>query len=844
MKEAYRDARGLRWTDDLIHDVRYAARGLRRSPMFTSAAVLSLSLGIGANTAIFNLIDSVLIRTLPVERPDELVLLAASAEGVPPGYRFSFNMFEALRQQGSAAVDIAASASLRVSVERNGEAYANAAAQMVSGNYFGMLGVRPAAGRLLLPTDDRPPDGGAVAVVGHGYWQRQFGGDPGVVGTVVRLNGEPFTVVGVAPPEFFGTRVGQEVDFTMPVSTQPRVDAQFGMSLIAGVGADDFWLELIGRLRPGVSAAEAQPQLDVVFQRTRPLTPQRAEPAGPPRPPRSLALEAGSRGLSALRERFSTPLLVLMAVVAAVLLIACANVAHLLLARAANRRGEFALRTALGAGRVRLIRQLLAEGLLLAMLGGACGLLLAVVSRLSLARLLVEGDAGALPLPITLSVLGFTLGLSVLTVILFGLVPAFSVSRVPTFSSLREASRQGQSASLRSGVRSALVITQVALSVVLLIGAGLFVRTLINLRQVDVGFEQEHVLVARLEPRGSNQKRDNEPRLRQMYGDLLARVRALPGVRSASLSGMTPLGSDSPVMPQISVPGHLPAAGDDMSVRMTQIYPGYFSALGVPLLAGRDLSAADDRADAPPVAVINAEMARRFFATPADAVSRRFVTARGQAFEIVGVAANAHDSSLRDPVGAVAFSTYAHTPTGRGQMTLFVRTASDPAALVSTIRGLVREMDPAMPLPVIDTVAERVDAATRQEALVALLSIVFGGLALALAVVGLYGLMSYTVSRRQEEFGLRVALGASPAGLKRLVIRDSLVLVAMGLVIGVAAAAASVDRISGMLFALEPLDPMAFLVAPAILLAGAAIAAYIPARRVTRLDPAAALRSE
>ena len=506
--------------EELRADVRYGVRWLWRSPAFAATAVLSLALGIGANASMFNLINVVLLQSLPVHQPERLVMYAIANPDGPGGYGFSTRMLRAFREQGRSLSGTVASSGLRMSVEAGNQNDPTVAGQMVSGNYFAVLGVPAARGRLIQPEDDGAPGTGAVAVLSYGYWQRRFGGDPAVLGTVVRLNGLPFTIIGVSAPDFFGTHVGAAIDVSVPLSVQPRLMSEMPDGRVSGQGVDDFWLELMGRLGPGVSAGQAQAAMDAVFQPIiEPMMRPRGKMTGHPR----LAFEPGGRGLSELRRRFSTPLIVLMAAVALILLIACANVANLLLARAATRRREMAVRVSLGAGRWRIVRQLLTESLLLSALGGGLGLLFAVWSSRALAGLLVDGNTYALAARPDARVLLFTIAASVATGIVFGLAPAFGASRIDTNTALKDGARQ-VIAGGRFGLRGWLVAAQVAISVVLLVGAALFVRTLMNLRHLDLGIDHEHVLMLRLEPSGSNQKRQNEARLRQIYGTLLARV--------------------------------------------------------------------------------------------------------------------------------------------------------------------------------------------------------------------------------------------------------------------------------------------------------------------------------
>jgi predicted permease len=841
-KEQAREARGVRWVDDARADVAYGLRWLRRAPAFTAAAVLSLSLGIGANTAVFNLLNAVLWRSLPVRHPESLVVFSLVNDGERRGYLFSHRAFSTFSEESRSLADILAASTLRLGVEIDGRTAPTILGQLVSGNYFAALGVPAAVGRPI-GVEDAVAGAAAVAVISYGYWKRQFGADPGIVGRSLRLNGQPVTVIGVSAPEFFGTHIGEAVEVSMPLSLQPLVDIDNagGPSLISGPG--DTWLELIGRLRSGVPVAQAQAEADALFQ---PLVPDLGEKGlaakGLGRP--HVVLEPGSRGLSELRRRFSRPLLILMAVVALVLVISCANVANLLLARAASRRQEMAVRVSLGAGRARLVRQMLTESLLLSLAGAAGGWLIAAWAAPALDALLTGDSSSALTTVADLRVLSFTLAVSFSTALVFGLAPALGASDIDAFSALKHKGAGVAFGGRRFGLRRTLVATQVAVSAVLLVGAALFIRTLINLRYSDLGFDRDHVLAMRLEPHGSNQKRQNEPELRRLYGNLLARVQSAPGVRAASLSGTTPLGSENPLGGEVAIPGYVPRPDEDMRVGWMQVYPGYFDTMGIALVAGRDLTPADDDARSRPMTVVNESLARRFFGTPERAVGARLVRSSRSMFEIVGVVRDARDRTLREPARPTAYATFAHAPTNRGQMTLLVRAAADPQMLATTINGFAHEMDPAMPMLEAQTLRDRVGAATRQERLMAVLSALFGALALSLAMIGLSGVVAYTVARRRAEFGVRLALGASPASLKRLVLSESLLVVVLGLVVGVVAAAAAAQLLSHLLFELSPLDPGAFLGGSALLLIVATVASYLPARQAARVDPLVALRQE
>lgn len=832
MRSFLRAVRGVRLLDEIGADLRYGARWLLRSPGFTATAVLSLGLGIGANAAIFNILNAVLLKSLPVHQSQELVALETTSER-GTGDTFPYRVFRQFQAESRTLSEIIASAPLRVSVDADGRLLPTASGQLVSGNYHAALGVNAAIGRTLLPSDDEP---GAeqAAVLGFGYWMRQFGGRADVLGTTVRLNGRLFTIVGVTAPGFFGTHVGEVVDVSVALATQPIVSGDNeGRSLLAGSGAGDFWLELIGRLRPDSNAARAKAELDARFQQQLPYALSEAGEKGKFMATMHVEVRPGGRGVSELRRRFSSPLVVLMAVVALVLLIACANVVNLLLARAVARRREMAIRVSLGAGRFRLIRQLLTESLLLALAGGAVGGLLLVWSSRPIVSL-IGGDVDVSP---DLGVVAFTVGLSLLTGIVFGVAPAWWASQAkvaPAPKGLRYTSPRG-----------VLVAAQVALSLVLLVGAALFVRTLANLRHLDLGFEQERVLVVRVEPRGSNQKRQHEAELRRVYGELLEHVRAIPGVRAASFTGTTPLTSENQFGGEMAIDGYTPQPGEDMQVRWMQVYPDYFETMQIPLLAGRTLTVADDSSGAPPVAVINEAMARRFFGAPSRAIGRRFGSrANRTSFAIVGVVGDTRDRALREGAAPLAYATYMQASTNRGQVTLVVRTAGDPRVIVPTVSQLVRQVDPSMPVLDVRTLRERVTAATRQEQIIAWLSGLFGALALTLASIGLYGVVAFNVLRRRAEFGVRLALGASPRRLARLVLGETFTLVGGGIVAGIALAAAAVRMVSHLLFGVAPMDAVSFAGAVAVLLAVGLAAAYVPAFQASRVDPAIALRHE
>ncbi|HSG00031.1 MAG TPA: ABC transporter permease, partial [Vicinamibacterales bacterium] len=822
---------------ELLADLRYGLRRLRRSPGYAAAAVLSLTLAIGANTAIFSVLDQLVLRPLPVERPEEL-LIVASVKGDDRGYLFSDKDLEAFRRS-QALSEVFATASVRVAVETDAQGSIETLARglMASGNYYTALGVRPAAGRLLHPADDEEGRAEAVAVLSHAYWHRQFGGDPALVGRRIRLNGRPFTVVGVSADGFRGTDVGSPPDVIVPAGMR--------QPLMPEVSFTDFvlpYLRLMARLAPGVSAEQAASDLNrlLELQAVQGGGTKKGAGAGAVR----VLLEPGAHGMSELRSRFSQPLVVLMGVVGLVLLIACANVANLSLARAETRRREFAVRLALGARPARLARQLLTESLVIAALGGAGGLALAWVGTSLLAGWVLPGEADALAHTPDLRVFGFTALITMAAGVGFGLVPAWTASRVDAINAQRSTANDASRADWRPQLGRLIVVSQVAVSLVLLVIATQFVRTLANLEQTDLGFVADDALAMRLEPPGSGQKWLNADRLDRFYRDVLDRVRGLAGVERASLSGETPVSAEDLLQAPIQVPEYVPEPDEYVAVRFLSVYPDYFRTLGVPLLFGRDFGSDDGNPSASRVAVINETMAEQYFGT-IDAVGREF-TERWQhaTFEVVGVVADVRDRSLREAPLATAYLPFLQTPSKWGQMTLVVRLDGNQPGLAAGIRGEVRALEANMAPPSVERLTDRIAAATRQERLVALVSGLFGLLGATLACVGLYGVVSYGASRRTAEFGVRMALGADARDVQRLVLADSLAVVAAGALVGLGGAAAAAAALASMFFGLAPLDPVSFAAGTAGLAALSLIAAWLPARRSARLDPLTALRRE
>jgi predicted permease len=824
----------------LLQDLRYGARMLLKNPGLTSIAALTLALGIGANTAMFSLIDAVLLKSLPVRRPEELALLSGE---------YSYHGLRIMREYDRVSTGLAAFTDVRLGVNIAGQDEPTVLGHLVSGNYFSVLGVQPVIGRLLFDDDDRAPGAHPVAVISHGYWSRRFGGDPAVVGKTIRLAGMPFTIIGVTPPEFFGAEVGKSPDIFAPVMMAPQfIDAPPGSASI--LEADNYRIfTLFGRLKPGVTEAQALAGLESPFRQVRDEL-AKAFSDGKPWVAEqisreTLAVTPFSGGLSQLRRQFSKSLLILMTVVVVVLLIACANLANLLLARASGRKKEIAVRLCLGARRGRLIRQLLTESLMLAIIGGILGLLFASWGRQLLLALMSTGST-----PISLDartdyrVLGFTGAVSILTAILFGLAPAFRATRVDLSPALKDNTRGLGGGIFRMRLGKALVVSQVALSVVLIAGAGLFVRTLYNLNHQRTGLKHENVLAVRVEPRGSDNKRENSARLSQIYRALIERVEALPGVSSATLSNPSPFsrGSfDAAFRPgQLRVDG-LPAA-DQNPVQIAQVYPRYFLTLGIPLLSGRDIRLSDCSEDAPKVVVINKTLARRVFQN-SDPLGRRLGRS-GEEFEVVGVVEDVKFGSLREDFAGVIYYPFPNGPTGRGQMTLQARTTGEPSALAPAIRAEVRRIDETMAVFDVRPLSAFIAATIVQERLLTMLLSFFGLLAMLLAAIGLYGVIAHSVSQRTQEIGVRISLGARSRDVLRLVIGQGMKLVLIGVIMGLAAAFGLTRLLKTLLFGVSATDPLTFAVIALLLTLVSLLACYLPARRATKVDPMVALRCE
>jgi predicted permease len=828
--------------ESALQDFRYALRQLRKNAGFASVVVVSLALGIGANTAIFTLIDAVLLRMLPVEEPRELYFVSRHRPtGTELGY--THEDFRSLRAANPVFTDIAAYGTARINVSIGGSIEPTAEGQLVTGSYFSVLGIKAIAGRTIGPDDDRNPNGHPVAVITHSYWKRRFESDPSAIGRTIALSGTPFTIIGVTPPDFFGIEVGRAADIFVPAMMQPAV-MPASENLLDNPIIITGWLTAVGRLKPehtAQQAAAALAALDVL----RPIMKKPLMPGEPPeRIPERLGLMPAATGLSALRQQFSEPLFILMGVVGVVLLIACANVASLVLSRAASRQPEFSMRLALGAGRWRLVRQLLVESVVLAAIGGLCGLALARWATGALVAFLSSGRTPiVLDLEPDLRILGFTAAVSILTGILCGLVPALRASRVDVISGLKGQARGTVGGGLWLKPGKILVVCQVALCLVLLFGAGLFVRSLQTLDSQDDGFDRESVLVIRVEPKGSDQRNipGTSVRLNQTYRDLKQRVEALPGVRSASLAHFNPTD-----LWRFASPLKLPS-GDVIPVQRLMVYPNYFATMGIPIRSGRDIEDRDLELTSPYVALVNEAFVRQVM-NGQDPIGKPFFERGDRPREIIGVVKDSRYSTLREATPPIMYQPFLQTNTGRGQMTLHVRLSNAAPGVAARVREEVQRLDKDMPLFAVHTLAAQMASALSRERLVATLSGLFSLLSLMLACIGLYGLMAFSVVRRTSELGIRMALGAARWAVVKMVLGEALILVLAGIAIGVPAAfiagRLATKLVAGLLFGLTTTDPITMTAAAILLMLVAAAAAYFPASRAARIDPLAALRTE
>ncbi len=831
LQEVNRETRGFKIIDTLIQDLSYGMRLLLKSPGFTTVALLSLGLGIGANTAIFSLMDAIFWRHLPVSHPEQLVsIVIPLGEREDPGFT-PLALFREIQNNNQIFAGAITNGADGLSLTVDG-ATERVMGEVVTGNYFSVLGVNAFRGRTF-SAEVAQGAWAPEAILSYDFWQRRFGSDAGVVGKTIQLNGYSFTVVGVSPPHFFGTEVGMSPEVRVPKLPDPLDQTMPAMPLLKLSG----YIPVMARLKPDVSLQQAQAATEVVYQRVIQDDPHLS--SNPRFRGTHIRLLPSPRGTSRLRGEFGRPLALLLGLVALVLLIACANLANLLLGRAAARRRELAVRLAIGAGRARLIRQLFTESLLISFLGGALGVLLAYWAVDILFGFLPQNHIRTLlEVEPNLRALGFTLGVTVLTGILFGLAPALQATRPEIASALKSGSTGGRRRVIE--LRQALVVAEVALALLLLIGAALFVRTLQNLKAVNAGFDADNVLLFTMKP---VHQRYAPARLRNFCSELLERVERLPGVRSAGLAEAGPFsGREGSAL--ITVPGSPPQTERPTRAFVDRVSPHFFESLGIPLLAGRDFSVADQEG-APNTAIID-EIAARDFFNEVNPIGRHLAVGRSPnvtEFEIIGVIKATKHRSVREANQPAVYLSILQGD--RPWMpTLYVRATNAITPLTASIRQTFQGLDKDLPVFNIKTFERQLNESLAQDRLVATLSGFFGVLATMLAAIGLYGVMAYAVASRTQEIGIRMALGAQPKGVLWLVMWETLRLVMVGVVIGLSAALAAARLISNLLFDLKPTDPLTIAMAALLMIGIAALAGYLPARRASHVDPLVALRNE
>jgi putative ABC transport system permease protein len=840
IRETTRDMWGWARLERLGQDIRYAVRIALKTPVVTAAALLSLALGIGANTAIFSLTNAVMLRMLPVQNPEELEQLAMrspKSDGAPNPI-FTNPIWEQVRDHQDIFASVFAWGGHSFDLAQGGESQL-AEGLLVSGGYFAGLGVRPAAGRMLTPDDDRRGCPGA-AVLSYSFWQEHYAGDPSAVGKTITLDRHPIEIIGVSARGFTGTDVGYSYAIAVPICTQPIFDSS---SMLDERSA--WWLNVIGRRKPGVTPEQVNARLQV-------LSPPIFDATIPPnwKPERqlnyrqrSLTATPAATGISDVRRRYSSPLEMLLVVSGLVLLIACANIASLMLARASGRRKEIAVRLAMGASRARLVRQLLTECILLSLCGALLGLLFARWGASLLVRFISTTRTEVfLNLMPDLRVLAFTAGVAVLTGLLFGVLPAFRSTDVSLSAAMKGGQIENNETRLRFRPDRWIVGVQIALSMVLLVAAGLFLRTFVNLVSQDLGFDSDHVLLATIDL--SSQKLSRPAQL-VTYREILDRIHAIPGIVSASRSVMVPLNGmmwddyltvDDPKAPK----------GEDADSYWNFISPEYFATLRTPLIQGRYFTDYDS-ATAPRVAIINETLARKFF-PKRDALGNHFRVPDGPnkisgPVEVVGIVKDAKYGSLREPVPPTVFFPIEQMTDSLASCIYEIRSNLPESSLTPEVQKAVASVDGSLPI-VFSSFSTKVDESATQERLLATLAGFFGGLGLLLAMVGLYGVTAYLVSRRQKEIGIRVALGAARAKILGLVLRDVAIVLAVGLPVGVAIAVGTSKFVQTMLFGLASRDAVTIVGAAAVLAIIALVAGYFPARRAARLDPMSVLRQE
>lgn len=832
----------------LAQDLKYGTRTLIKNPGFTVIAVLTLALGLGANTAIFSLTDQILLRLLPVENPKELVVLRSpgpkqgrvwsDGDNASP---FSYPLYKEVRDNNNVFSGLLARFAISLSVAGEGQTE-RANGELVSGNYFEVLGVRPAVGRVFNQDDDRVAGAGQVIVLSHAYWTRHFGADPGILNKTLIVNGIGMTVAGVARAGFTGVQVGQTPDIFIPITMKAQMTPNWdGLN-----DHRDYWLAMIGRLKPGLTPAQAEGAFAPVYRQILETELPLAGRLSPETQQRFLEkrmlMDPGSRGRAILQREVKEPLWVLMGMVGLVLLIACANVANLLMARGAARQREIAIRMAVGAGRWRLVRQFLVESLALSLIGGVVGLLVASWTTGALVGAIPE-SLGAVGLSAGLDVrlLLFTIALSLVTGLLFGVMPALKATRLNLEGTLRE-----QGSSVSGGLsqvrfRKGLVVSQVVLTTVLLVGAGLFARSLDNLKQLDLGLRPDHLITFSIAPELNGYSPE---RTIALFDQLHQNLSALPGIDSVSESAIAAF-TDSNSSSNITVDGYPAGEDEEMNVGQNFIGPGYFSTMGIPLLQGREFGPSDT-ASSPKVAIINEAMARRFFANRSP-IGSKFTFGAGDKvrpdIEIVGVVKDSKHATVREEGGPFVCLPYSQFKT-IGEISFYVKTKQEVGAMAAATRREVQRLDGNLPVFRLKTLEGQIDESLFNDKFLTFLSMCFALLAALLASIGLYGVMAYTVTRRTREIGIRMALGATRGIVSWLILREVVVLAVIGLVIGLPAAYGLGRFTESLLFGVKASDPLVFVGAGLLLTGATLLGGYLPARKAASIDPLVALRCE
>ncbi|HEY6329037.1 MAG TPA: ABC transporter permease [Blastocatellia bacterium] len=847
IKEECRDERGLHLVDEFASDLRFAFRITRKRPGFAAVAILTLGLGIGANTGIFTLINALMLRNLPVRRPGELVLFSDDPRGIelsgaPPDsgdwIKFSYPSYLYFRDHNQSFEALSTFADgIRLTVDEGGSIAAGfATGERVSASYFSLLGVEPVAGRLLTAEDDQT-GAAPVCVISEAYWEREFGRDPTAIGRAVSLNKVPVTLIGVAQREFFGEAISSKpADYWVPMNLLAYINDS-GISDLEDKGI--YWLNILGRLKPGATIEQADAEMNTALRQFC-MAELTTYFSGPGRvrdlDHQYLKLVSGARGVSELRAQYSTPLRILMVLVGFVLFIACVNVTGLLLSRAVAREKEISMRMALGAGRSRLMRQMLTESLVLAVFGSGVGLLLSGWSVRMMARL-VTSDQTPLNLRPDWHVLIFSSCVCLITAALSGLIPAVRASRIDLLPALSGASTARLGG--RFGIGRILVAAQIGISLLLVVGAGLFARTLANLENQNLGFQHDHLVMVRFDSGFAGYKPDQLPGL---YHRLLDRVNGLPQVGSATLAAFSPLTGFS--ITSVKLPGYTPAEGEDMNVWRVWVGPQYFKTLGIPLRAGRGIVPADETG--PPVVVLNERAARQFFGN-SSAIGRKVsgLGSHSQEMEIVGVAGDVKFADLRDPAPKTVFLPYVHKGGDAVSIDeIEARVSGDPLLAARQIRQAISDLEPHLPITKVYTIDDSIRAKSADMRAIADFSTGFGVLGLVLASVGVYGATAHGVASRTGEIGVRMAIGASRGAVFAMVLRESMIVAAGGVLLGLAGASALGQLVSSWLFGVKPLDPAVLASSSLLLLTVAGAACMLPARRAMNVEPVVALKYE